>query len=121
MALIPCVFSRAVTEEGLDEIIATWTGAGDTDTLAPVSLPQRADRTIQAFGTFGGATISMMGSNDGTHYAFLNDAFGNQIGITAAANGLKQITESSLWVQPATANGSGSSLTVIMTFRRVLR
>ncbi len=119
MALLSPTFTRPVTEEGLDEIVATWGPAGDTDTFSAVSLPQRADRTFQVWGTFAGATVVLNGSNDAVHYSQLNDAFGNPIALGGA--GLKQVTESSLWVQPATQNGSGSSVTVIMTFRRVLR
>ncbi len=119
MALLSPTFTRPVTEEGLDEIVATWPPAAETDTFAAISLPQRADRTFQVWGTFGGATLSLNGSNDSVHYSILHDAFGNDVSLSAS--GIAQVTESSLWVQPITQNGSGSSVTVVMTFRRVLR
>ena len=109
---------------GIDGIRVAWGAAGDSDTFQAVSLPEWADKSIQAEGTFSSAHIKLLGSNDSTtgsdgNFEQLNDAFGNAIDISAA--GIKQVTESTVWVKPSTGSGSGSSVTVTMFFRRVMR
>ena len=44
----------------------TWTPLTTGDTGAPITTGYSADLTIQVFGTFGGATVTFQGSNDGT-------------------------------------------------------
>jgi len=70
---------------------------------------------VQVFGTFGGATIAIHGSNDGgTNFAALNDTGGTVIGIATAK--IKAILENSEQIKPVTSGGSGSSLTVCILF-----
>lgn len=90
-----------------------WAAAGDSDTFT--ALPMQSGfnaRSIQVEGTFGGATITIKGSNDGTNYETIRDLQGNN--LTFAAAGLKGIQEVVGFIQPSTASGSGSSLTVTM-------
>lgn len=125
MALQSATFTKLRgVNGGVDGIRVAWGAAGDSDTFAPVMLPEWADKSIQVEGTFGGATLKLNGSNDSTtgsdgNFEQLNDAFGTAIGLTA--KGIKQVTESTVWVQPGTSGGTGSSLTVTMFFRRVVR
>lgn len=120
MAVVSPTFSSITgVTGGIDAIIVTWGPMGDSDTAGAVQLPDRIDRSVQVIGTFGGATITMQGSNDGTNFNTVNDAFGAALTLAAAA--IKQVTEAALWIRPSTASGSGSSLTIIMCARRTVR
>lgn len=55
------------------------------DTGAPITIPQKNDISFQVDGTFGaGGSVSLEGSNDGTHYYVLKDKWGNAATLTAA-------------------------------------
>jgi len=74
------------------------------------------DRTIQVLGTFGGATVTIQGSNDdGTTWATLTDPLGNNLAFTAA--GIKSITELPQYIRPLLSGGSGSSVSVWLHMR----
>lgn len=94
---------------------ATWT-MGSADTGIEVALSDLADKSVQAAGDFGGATVTVEGSNDGTNYATLKDPAGNPATFTAA--GIKQIQEFTLYVRVTTAGGTDSALTVTLAGRK---
>lgn len=49
-----------------------------------VSLPGATERTVQAFGTWGGATLSIEGSMDGgTTWSILKNRAGTAVSLTA--------------------------------------
>jgi len=83
-------------------------------------LPGYADRSVQVFGTFGGASVVFEGSNqDGTPatYATLSDPQGN--GLTFTAAGLKAVLEMTRVVRPRVIGGDGTtSLTIILFAKR---
>lgn len=83
---------------------------------APIVAVEWADRCISVTGTFGGATLSVAGSNDGTNYYALNNAQGTAATFTAA--GVKQIVEVPMYIKPILTGGSGSDVDVIMIARR---
>lgn len=111
---------------GLGHVLTvTWAAIGDADTCAPVQMGAYADRSVQVFGTFGGATIAIVGSNEdtndpalATNYVALHDPQGVALTMTAAK--IEEIAEITNWTKPTTASGTASSLTVAMTFRGVL-
>lgn len=98
---------------------ATTFGDGQTVTWTPLTetnadgLPARfvgsGDRTFQVFGTFGGGTVALQGSIDGTNWAALKDPQGDAIGLTAA--GIVSVMECPTWVRPFTSGGTGTSVT----------
>ena len=63
-----------------------------------------ADKTVQITGTFGGATIVIEGSNDGTNFGTLNDNTGASLSFTAAA-GPVLIAENPLAIRPTVSGG----------------
>jgi len=78
-----------------------WTGLHSTnDTGAPFACSNYADKSIQVVGTFGGATVTIQGSNvvDSPVYATLNDGVGTALTFTSA--GIKQILENTYWIRP---------------------
>lgn len=125
MAVVSPTFTKRRGQAGgIDAVKITWTGIGDADTCKPVSRPDLADRSVQVEGTFGGATIVLQGSNDATsnsdgNYRTLNDPAAAAISLTSA--GIKQVTEATDWIKPATSGGTGSSITVTVLARRSVR
>ncbi len=68
------------------------------------------------FGTWGGGSITLKGSNDGTNYYPLTDPQGNA--ITKTADSLEQITELTQFIKPEiTAGDATTSLTVKLLLR----
>lgn len=94
-----------------------WTVAWtltDADEGSPWKNPGLADRSVAVTGTFGGATVTLQGSNDGTNWFTLKDPLGNNLTWTSstATTGLKQIGEITLYLRPITAGGTGTSVVV---------
>jgi hypothetical protein len=109
----------AVTSLGGDGSLkaVTWTGITNANADgAPIEWGQWADRCVQVTGTFGGATLTLQGSNDGTNWVTLNNAQGTAATFTAA--GLRQIVELPRFVRPLLSGGSGSDLAVALFMRR---
>ena len=95
-------------------ILATWVLGADDDG-APIRFAGAADRTMQVCGTFGGATVGMQGSLDGTNWAALTDPQGNAVSKTAAA--LEALTELVRFVRPVVTGGTGTDVTVMLFMR----
>jgi hypothetical protein len=86
--------------------VVKWIGfqvAGDTG--KPFECPHYADKSVQVIGTFGGATVTIQGSNmkDTPTYATLNDDGGTALTFTSA--GIKKIRENTYWVRPIISGG----------------
>lgn len=115
MATIP--HSRAATGSSV-AFVATWPSMAQGDSGDPLPFSQYADKSVQVAGTFGGATLRVEGSNDGTNWATLTDPQGNDLLITSAK--IEMVTEATLWVRPVVVSGDGTtSLTVSMLCKEV--
>jgi hypothetical protein len=94
-------------------IILTWETLGDADTGAPYPMPYAADITVQPIGTFGGATVRLQGSNDGTNWHNMTQKGGTTaLGFTAT--GLHSVNEMPAYIRPATVGGTGTDVDVIV-------
>lgn len=93
---------------------AQW-ALGIADTGNPVTLTNHADRSVQVEGTFGGATVTVQGSNDGQNWETLRDPLGNLLTFTAA--GLKQVLEMTIQTRVVSSGGTGTAVTATMAFR----
>ena len=91
-----------------------WTPVTEADTCRAVQYPEFSDKSIQVAGTFGGASVALNGSNDGSNFAALRDPSSTTIAITTA--GIKAVLENTLQVQPAATGGTGQSLTITILF-----
>lgn len=79
---------------------------------------QHTDLCFQAVGTWGGATLTVQGSNDGTTWFPLTNAAGGTA-ATFTADGGKQIIERPRYVRPAlTVVGAGATVAVSCMARR---
>lgn len=82
-------------------------------------LPGYADRSVQVFGTFGGASVSFEGSNEDsapTNHTVLSDPQGNA--LTMAAAGLKAVLEMTRLVRPRVVGGDGTTALTIILFAK---
>lgn len=104
-------------ETSLDVAVTTWSGLLFDDDGEPVRLAVYSDRAIQVSGTFGGASVTIGGSNDGETYHALTDTQGNALTLTSGA--LKQIVELPIFIKPRVFGGDGTTnLKVILSGRR---
>jgi len=77
-----------------------------------------SDQTWTAYGTWGGATLTIEGSADGTTWMPLSNAAGGTA-ATATANKIMTAIELPRYVRPnLTTPGSGASITVVLTARK---
>lgn len=88
----------------------TLTGTNN-DGQAFEPLYQR-DMSFQVLGTFGGATIVLQGSNDGTNWQTLNDPAGSPISFTSA--GLAAVQEYCWQYRPLVTGGSSVDIDAIL-------
>jgi hypothetical protein len=95
-----------------------WEGVVTGDTLLPLRLEQQYGlaASVQAVGTFGGATIGLQVSNDGTNWATAKDLTGNNVSMTAAT-GYFEISLSGAYIRPTIAGGSGNDIDIIVVLR----
>lgn len=91
----------------------------DTADSAPTAVEaggfQPVFGSLQAIGTFGGGTVKLQGSNDGTNYADLNDVTGTAIGLTAA--GAVEFSTTMRYIRPLVTGGSGDDIDVFIALR----
>lgn len=105
-----------VSQRGDGSVIrATWTPVTEADTCVAVQYPQHAERTVQVTGTFGGTSVAVQGSVDGTNFVALKGAAGSAIALTSA--GLDSVSPNTLQVKPVLTGGTSVSVTVSILFR----
>ena len=94
--------------------VISWTPVTEADTAAPIAFNGSESAMIgfQVFGTFGGATATLQGSNDGTNWVTLTDMTGSALGHTSA--GGADFTASFLYFRPSFSGGTGQSLSVLL-------
>lgn len=94
-----------------------WEACATGDTLEPWIIKSQFGlaAAVQAVGTFGGATVTMQVSNDGTNWATLQDAEGGDVAGTAAF--MHEFSTSAVYMRPALASGSANDIDVIMVMR----
>ena len=95
-------------------IVTTWAAMAGTDDCAPFRLPSSADLTFQLAGTFGGATVTLQGSNNGTNWHALSQKGPASANMSYAVSAVHAANETPLFVRPFITGGTGSSITVIL-------
>lgn len=87
-----------------------WSTFTENDTGVAADCSAFPDRTVQVVGTFGGGTIRIEGSIDGTNYSVLHDPQGNALDITSAT--IKLIAENPKLIRPRATAGAGVNVTI---------
>lgn len=71
--------------------------------------------SVQFVGTFGGATVVLQMSNDGSNWVTIKDLLGNSVSATAAA--MFEFTCSAAYIKPSVTGGAGDNIDIIIVFR----
>lgn len=87
-----------------------WTGLLADDDGDPLLAVAFRKMSIQFTGTFGGATIVLQGSNDGTNWVTLDDVEG--AALSKSATGMETSGDFSLYVRPKVTGGDGTTALV---------
>lgn len=96
----------------------TWVLTSTNSDGTPMLWFQWADLCWQASGTWGGATLALEGSNNGTVWFPLSNAAGGAA-ATFTADGGKTVIERPVYVRPnLTTVGAGATITVTCAARR---
>lgn len=99
-------------------VLITWPLTTADHTGNSFEFSNFADRTWQASGTFGDATLAFEGSNDGTNWFALTNVASGSAATLTAAGGLSTI-ELPRYGRPRLSTvGSGASIAVSMLGRR---
>ena len=114
----------ATVEEPGNTYRTTWTLTSASGTGLFHKQPGASDRSVQVFGTFGGATCILEGSNDprvetdpgNAVWSPLTDNGSTAISFTAA--GIEAVNENPLYIRPRlSVAGSGATITVSLLSR----
>lgn len=101
----------------MDVAVTTWAALHADDDGEPVRLAVYSDRSIQVAGTFGGASVTIGGSNDGATYHALTGTDGQTLTLTAGA--LRQVVELPVFIKPRVFGGDGTTdITVVLAGRK---
>jgi hypothetical protein len=118
MATVTPTFSRDVGTRDASIVLLTWVLLTANTDGSPFEMPEWADRTWQAQGTWGGATLTFQGSNDGANWFTLSNAAGGTAATLTANGGLATI-ELPRYVRPnLTVAGTGATVNVTLCARR---
>lgn len=91
--------------EGLRQAIAAGDSVGK-----PFACPSYPIKSVQIFGEFNGATVTIQGSNVPTNdptFWVLNDNAGTTLSFTSA--NLKNVRENTYWVRPYMSGGDANT------------
>lgn len=105
-------YNNAIDAQDRSVLNPTWILTTANADGLPMSAPSFLDMTWQATGTFGGATASLEGSNDGANWFPLTKLFTTTAATFTAAGGCAT-NENPLFVRPnLSAVGAGATITV---------
>lgn len=90
--------------------LVVWSGGATGDSGSSASFISFYNKSFQVTGTFGGATVNLEGSNDGTNWQILNDSGNSAIGCTAAC--IKQVQQNTRYIRPTVVGGAASAILV---------
>jgi hypothetical protein len=115
----PATYAGAKPPAGsADDATISWTlTTADGTGVAVTPYGDYADRTVSFGGTFGGATVVLEGSLDGSEYFTLDDPQGNPISKTAPS--IEAVLEAVKYIRPRlTVAGAGASINVVLYMRK---
>jgi hypothetical protein len=116
MAAIKPTYRNVGRGDGSCQLVV-WTPVTENDTCVAAELPDLADKSVHVYGTFGGATVAVQGSNnDGTSFAALNDPSSTVIAINSEK--IKQVLENTQQIRPAATGGASQSLSIAMLIKQ---
>jgi hypothetical protein len=85
----------------------TWEGLSTTGPSTVVRMGGLSDKTAQAFGTFGGASVTFQGSMDGTNWFNMTNMAGTVATLTGA--GAVVLTENPRFLRVNVTSAGGTT------------
>lgn len=116
MATVSPVFSH-VQAQAQTITRTIWEDIVTGDTIESFGVPGQAAVAgcVQFGGTFGGATVKLQVSNDGTTFFDMKDLTGTAISGTSAS--FFEFTSAGVYFRPAVTGGSGNAVDVTLVLR----
>ncbi len=113
MSVIPLVSTELVGSDGqVHGYKIIWPNMTTGDTGQPFANIDLADKSVQVFGTFGGGTLFVEGSNDDqADWAVLNNPQGVPLAYTVPA--MLEVTEISQFIRPRAVGVSSVSVAMV--------
>lgn len=103
----------AADDDGCE--VARWGPIASGDTSLPFKCSRWSDMTLQSWGTFGGATLVIQGTNaevNENQWVTLNDVAGTAMSFTAGSmNVLREAPRFLRWL--LTGGGASTAITVV--------
>lgn len=111
MAAIKPTLTTVGRKDGSCYMVA-WLAVTEADTCVAMDFPDLADKSIHVSGTFGGATVTVLGSNN--DFATAGGALRgpDSVALSMAVETVKQILENPKQIKPVAAGGTGQSLNI---------
>lgn len=96
---------------------AFWEALTENDTATRITPAGVASffASVQVTGAFGGATVVLQGSNDGSNWINLSDVDGSAISITGA--GGVQFNSAYLYLRPFASGGTSQDVDITLIMR----
>jgi len=115
MPAITAAISPTGSPDGVPRVVWAGLAPGDTGTAYLVRNRYGFVGSVQISGTFGGATIALEQSNDGTNWFPATDSLGAAISATTAE--INEMSLAAAYMRPTITGGTGSLVDVIIVFR----
>jgi hypothetical protein len=115
MPAIDPVVSPIGSPDGVPRVVWAALAPGDTGTPYLVRNRYGFVGSIQISGTFGGATVALEQSNDGTTWFPAVDPLADPISATTGE--IWEISLAAAYLRPTITGGTGSAVNVIIVFR----
>lgn len=105
------------TDQHVTTAQVAWADIATGDTMVAYEISDQAGLagSVQFAGTFGGATVTLTGSNDGTNYVTLVDQTGSL--ISASSAGLVEFSTSCRYIKPGITGGTSDAVDVTVVLR----
>lgn len=97
--------------------LAVWVLASG-DTAAALEVPDLADKSLHAYGTFGGGTVTLLGANNKTQANGIGLRAPDSTAISFTSDGLKQVLENANQVWPVLTGGAAGSVTCALLVKQ---
>lgn len=97
--------------------IYSWTLTDADPTGDALTHTSHADKTIQAYGTFGSGTITIQGANHPTSQTWATLTDHADAAITFTAAGMKLIAQNPWAIRPVLTGSTGATVTVIVVVK----
>ncbi len=107
-------FNNSVEMEDRSVLLPTWALSTANPDGLPLNKPSFMQMTWTAQGAWGGATLTLQGSNDGSNW-FALTKFASSTAAAFTADGIVMTNEAPLFVRPnLTSVGSGAAINVVL-------